>query len=86
MFPVLQAVLAVLSLLCVTWSLVLIAANKPLLPLMGAKRGLVGLLSALEIGLLVQAVVGVVQMPCGVPELCSGALTCGDRASCTTGA
>ncbi|HEX6342704.1 hypothetical protein [Umezawaea sp.] len=63
MFPVLQAVLAVLSLLCVTWSLVLIAANKPLLPLVGAKRGLVGLLAALEIGLLVQAVVGVVQMP-----------------------
>jgi hypothetical protein len=62
MFPVLQAVLTVLSLLCVAWSLVLIAANKPLLPLTGAKRGLIGLLAALEIGLLVQAVVGVVRM------------------------
>jgi hypothetical protein len=62
MFPVSQAVLTVLSLLCVVWSLVLIAANKPLLPLTGAKRGLVGLLVALEVGLLIQAVVGVVRM------------------------
>ncbi len=50
------------SVALVSLCLVLIAANKPLLPLTGAKRGLVGLLAALEIGLLVQAVVGVVQM------------------------
>ncbi|MDX3656610.1 hypothetical protein PV646_04760 [Streptomyces sp. ID05-26A] len=62
MFSAPQAVLTILSLLCVAWSLALIAADKPLLPLTGAKRGLVGLLAALEIGLLIQAVVGVVQM------------------------
>jgi hypothetical protein len=62
MVPLLPTVLAVLSLSCAAWSSALIAANKPLLPLTRAKQGLVGLLAVLEAGLLVQAIVGVVQM------------------------
>lgn len=62
MISVLPTVLTVLSLACAAWSLALIAANKPLLPLTRAKQGLVGLLAVLEVGLLVQAVVGVVQL------------------------
>lgn len=62
MISVLPTVLTVLSLVCAAWSLVLIAANKPLLPLTRAKQGLIGLLAVLEVGLLVQAVVGVAQM------------------------
>lgn len=62
MISVLPTVLIVLSLACAAWSVVLIAANKPLLPLTRAKKGLVGLLALLEVALLAQAVVGVVQL------------------------
>lgn len=62
MISVLPTVLTVLALACAAWSLALIAANKPLLPLTRAKQGLIGLLAVLEVGLLVQAVAGVAQM------------------------
>lgn len=62
MISVLPTVLTVLSLGCAAWSLVLIALNKPLLPVTRAEQGLIGLLAVLEVGLVVQAVVGVARM------------------------
>lgn len=62
MIDVLPTVLTVLALACAAWSLALIALNQPLLPLKKLSWGLVSLLAVLEVGLLVQAVAGVVAL------------------------
>lgn len=62
MIDVLPTVLTVLALAGAAWSVLLIALKKPLLPLAGLTWGLVGLVALLELGLLVQAVAGLVQL------------------------
>ncbi len=62
MIDVLPTVLPVLALAAAAWSLLLIALNKPLLPLTKLSWTLVAGLAVLEVGLLVQAVIGVVAL------------------------
>jgi hypothetical protein len=62
MIDVLPTVLTVLALAAAAWSLLLIALNKPLLPLTKLSWTLVAGLAVLEVGLLVQAVIGVVAL------------------------
>lgn len=62
MIDVLPTVLTVLALAGAAYAGLLIALNKALLPLTKLSWGLVGGLAVLELGLLVQAVVGVVSM------------------------
>ncbi|MCX2946919.1 hypothetical protein [Lentzea sp. NEAU-D7] len=62
MIDVLPTVLTVLALAGAAWSVLLIALNTPLLPLKKLSWTLVGGLAVLELGLLVQAVVGIVSM------------------------
>lgn len=62
MIDVLPTVLTVLALAAAAWSVALIVLNKPLLPVTKPKLGLAALLALLEAGLLVQAVVGFVQL------------------------
>lgn len=62
MIDVLPTVLTVLALAGAAWSLLLIALRKPLLPLTKLSRILVCGLAALEVGLLVQAVIGIVAL------------------------
>ncbi|NKE57416.1 hypothetical protein FXN61_11455 [Lentzea sp. PSKA42] len=62
MIDVLPTVLTVLALAGAAWSLLLIALNKPLLPLTKLSWTLVAGLAVLEVGLLVQAVIGVVAL------------------------
>jgi hypothetical protein len=62
MIDVLPTVLTVLALAGAAYAGLLIALNKALLPLTKLSWGLVGGLAVLELGLLAQAVVGVVSM------------------------
>lgn len=62
MIDVLSTALTVVALLGATWSLVLIALNRPLLPPTTLSLGLTGVLALLEIGLLAQAITGVAQL------------------------
>jgi hypothetical protein len=62
MIDLLPTVLTVLALAGAAWSVALIVMNKPLLPVTRPKLGLAALLALLEAGLLVQAVVGIVQL------------------------
>ncbi|SMD25246.1 hypothetical protein [Lentzea albidocapillata] len=59
MIDVLPTVLTVLALAGAAWSVLLIALNKPLLPLTKLSRTLVYGLATLEVGLLAQAFIGV---------------------------
>ncbi|SDJ49148.1 hypothetical protein SAMN04488074_102197 [Lentzea albidocapillata subsp. violacea] len=62
MIDVLPTVLTVLSLVGAAWSALLIALNRPLLPLTKLSWTLVGGLAVLELGLLVQAVAGIASL------------------------
>lgn len=62
MIDVLPTVLTVLALAGAAWSVVLIVRNEPLLPFTTLKRGLLALLAVLEVGLFVQAVIGLGQI------------------------
>lgn len=62
MIDVLPTVLTVLALVGAAWSLLLIALNKPLLPLKKLTWALVSMLAVLEVALLVQCVMGVVAL------------------------
>jgi hypothetical protein len=59
MIDVLPTVLTVLALAGAAWSLLLIALNKPLLPLTKPSWGLVALLALLELALIAQAITGI---------------------------
>lgn len=58
----LSTVLTVLALIGAVYALVLVVLNKALLPLTGATRGILAVLALLELGLLVQTVVGFVRL------------------------
>jgi len=62
MIDVLSTALTITALLGATWSLVLVVRNRPLLPATTLSLGLAGVLALLEIGLLAQAITGVVQL------------------------
>ncbi len=62
MIDVLPTVLTVLALAGAAYALLLIALNKPLLPLTKLSWGLVSLLALIEVALLVQAVIGIVML------------------------
>lgn len=59
---VLPTVLTIVALLGTTWAVMLMVRKTPLLPPTALSWGLVGLLTLLELGLLVQAIIGIVQL------------------------
>lgn len=62
MIDALSTTLTFVALGAALWALVLMIANKPLQPLRWYGLGLLGLLTLLELGLLVQTVVGFVRL------------------------
>lgn len=62
MIDVLPTVLTVAALVGAAWSALLMLLDKPLLPLGKLTWGLAGVLALLELGLLAQAVIGIVRM------------------------
>ncbi|MEJ2858033.1 MULTISPECIES: hypothetical protein [unclassified Saccharothrix] len=62
MIDILPLALTVLALVCAAWALLLAVLNKPLTLETGLTLGIAGAVVLLELGLLAQAVIGVVQL------------------------